>query len=238
MENSSFELFQNPHFNNFLESSPGITGIFNFDTLQYEYLSRNVRNILGYDPEDYLNGGLGFNYSILNSTHADIIASSIYPMYLEQCVKYASEGVLNRLRFSYEYIVNCKSGKRLWCLQQSTIIEIDEDGHPLLDLFTITDINAIKKDDLINFTIAKKNDQGIFETIHTSSFQTKDFSLLSGREMQILKLLCEGHSTPQIAGILHLSEHTVKTHRKNIMNKMEVRNRMDIVKIAYEKGIL
>jgi DNA-binding CsgD family transcriptional regulator len=238
IETNNFELFNNPQFNNFLELSPGVTGIFNFDTLQYEYISKNVKNIFGYDSDEFMNGGLRFNYSILNTTHADIIASNIFPMYLEQCVKYASAGNLKKLRFSYEYMVNCKSGKAIWCLHQSTIMEVDENGYPLLDLFIITDINETKKDDLINFTIAKKNDQDVFDTIHTFCYQTKDLGLLSGREMQILKLLCEGNTTPKIASILHLSEHTVKTHRKNIMQKMEVRNSMDIMKIAYEKGLL
>ncbi len=235
---NNFELFNNPQFNSFLELSPGVTGIFNFDTLQYEYYSKNVKSIFGYDSEDYLSGGLRFSYSILNHVHADIIASHIFPVYLEQCVKYASKDSLKKLRFSYEYMVNCKSGKTLWCLHQSTIIEVDENGYPLLDMFIITDINETKKDDLINFTIAKKNDQDFFETIHTIAYQTKDLSLLSGREMQILKLLCEGNTTPKIANILHLSEHTVKTHRKNIMQKMEVRNSMDIMKMAYEKGLM
>jgi DNA-binding CsgD family transcriptional regulator len=237
---NNFELLSNPQFNQFLELSPGVTGIFNFDTLQYEFYSKNVKHMFGYDAREYLDGGLRFSYSIINKVHADIIASHIFPVYLEHCVKYAQAGeAVKKFRFSYEYMVNTKSGKTIWCLHQSTIIEIDENGYPLLDLFIITDINETKKDDLINFTISKKNDRDdCYETIHTFAYPTKDLGLLSGREMQILKLLCEGNTTPKIASILHLSEHTVKTHRKNIMQKMEVHNSMDIMKIAYEKGLL
>jgi DNA-binding CsgD family transcriptional regulator len=238
MYQSNFSFLNNPQFDVFLESSPGIIGIFNFDKIGYEYITKNVKYIFGYEAEEYINGGLNFNFSKINPVHADIIASNVFPMYLEYCVKYASQGEIKKLRFSYEYKVNCKSGKALWCLHQSTIIEVDQDGYPLLDLFIITDINELKKDDLINFTIAKKDDQDYFETIHTATYQTRDISLLSAREMQVLQLLCEGKSTPKIALILHLSEHTVKTHRKNIMQKMEVKNTMDIMKIAYEKGLL
>lgn len=205
--------------------------------MQYEFYSKNVKSFFGYAASEYLEGGLGFAYSTFNKVHADIIATNIYPVYLEHCVKHASTG-LKKLRFSYEYMVNCKSGQTRWCQHQSAIIEVDENGYPLLDLFIITDINDTKKDDLINFTISKKNEDDFFETIQMFTYQTKDLSLLSGREMQILKLLCDGNTTPKIANILHLSEHTVKTHRKNIMQKMEVRNSMDIMKIAYEKGLL
>jgi DNA-binding CsgD family transcriptional regulator len=222
----------------FLESFPGIVGIFNFDTLQYQHYSENVRHFFGYTAEDYMKGGLDFSFSKINTIHAEIITTSVFPVFLEHCAKYSNNGEIKDLRFSYEYIVNCKSGKTIWCMHHSTILEVDEHGHPLLELFIITDINETKKDDLINFIISKKGKLGIFETINTFSYQTKDFSLLSSRERQILKLLCGGNSTPEIAKILYLSEHTIKTHRKNIMQKMKVKNKMDIVKIAFEKGLL
>jgi DNA-binding CsgD family transcriptional regulator len=238
MTKSISELLNNPGFGNFLESAPGIVGVFNYDNFQYEYFSKNVKNVLGYEAEDYINGGLGFSYSTLNSIHADIIATNIFPVYLDYCVKHASNEGLKKLRFSYEYLVNCKSGKSIWCQHQFTILEVDHKGSPIRDLFFITDINETKKDDLINFVIAQKNDQNIFETIYSIAYQTRDLSPLSVREMQILKLLCEGNSTPKIATILHLSEHTVKSHRKNILQKLEVKNTMDIIKIAYDKGLI
>jgi DNA-binding CsgD family transcriptional regulator len=231
------DIFNNSEFIELLESSPGVMGVFNYDTFQYKYISKNVKNIFGYDIEEYLDGGLNFKYSTLNKVHADIIATNIFPVYMEYCVKHASDEGVKRLRFSYEYKVNCKSGNSIWCLHQFTIIKVDNSGYPILDLFYISDISETKKDDLINFTIAQKNNNDVYETIYTVSHQTRDLSLLSGREMQIVKLLCEGNSTPKIANKLHLSEHTVKTHRKNILQKMEVKNTMDIVKIAYEKGL-
>ena len=232
-----FELLGNFNFNELLESSPGIIGIFNYDTFKYEYYSKNVKAILGYDSEEYMNGGLSFEYSTLNNIHSDIITTNIFPAYIEYCIKYAANEEVKQLRFSYEYMVNTKSGRKIWCAHQSTIIKLDANGHPILNLFFISDISDTKKDDLINFNISKKDENGVYETIHSIAYETRKLTLLSSREMQILKLLCEGNSTPKIADKLNLSEHTVKTHRKNILQKMEVKNTMDIVKIAYDKGI-
>ncbi|HWZ23383.1 MAG TPA: helix-turn-helix transcriptional regulator, partial [Cytophagaceae bacterium] len=213
MKKDLLELFDNPKFNHFLEFSPGIVGVFNYDTFQYEYFSKNVKGILGYDSEEYMNGGLGFKYSTLHDIHADIITSNIFPKYIEYCIKYAPNEEVKKLRFSYEYMVNSKSGKKVWCVHQSTIIKLDSNGYPILDLFFISDITETKKDDIINFNISKKNEEGIYETIYSIAYETRKLSLLSSREMQILKLLCEGNSTPKIADKLNLSEHTVKTHR-------------------------
>ena len=53
---------------------------------------------------------------------------------------------------------------------------------------------------------------------------------LSARELEILALLKEGLTNKQISDNLFLSEFTVKTHRKNIMSKMEVNNIVDLLK--------
>ncbi len=227
-----------PIIKNLLELYPGIMGIFNYNSFKYEFFSPNVEKILGYSAEEYIEGGLAFSYSTLNNIHASIITSEIYPVYLEYCVKHSPNEGIKRLRFSYEYQVNAKYGASIWCQHQFTIIEVDAKGFPILDLFCITDINDSKKDDVINFVISQKNDNEIYETIFTNGYQTRDLTVLSNRELQVLKLLCEGNSTPKIAAILNLSEHTVKSHRKNILLKMEVKNSMDIVKIAHDNGFI
>jgi two-component system nitrate/nitrite response regulator NarL len=55
---------------------------------------------------------------------------------------------------------------------------------------------------------------------------------LTNREIQILKLVAKGQSNQQIADELFVSYHTVKTHRKNLLRKLEVNSVVDLVKIA------
>ena len=58
------------------------------------------------------------------------------------------------------------------------------------------------------------------------------------REMEIIKLVAEGHSNKQIADMLFLSTHTVTTHRKNIMGKLKVNNTAGLVLFAVRNNIL
>jgi DNA-binding NarL/FixJ family response regulator len=60
---------------------------------------------------------------------------------------------------------------------------------------------------------------------------------LSGRERQVLQLIAEGHTSPEIAGTLHISTHTVDTHRRRIMEKLELHNVVDLVKFALRHGL-
>ncbi len=61
---------------------------------------------------------------------------------------------------------------------------------------------------------------------------------LSDRELSILSLLGEGLSNKQIAKRLWLAEQTVKFHLTNIYRKLEVSNRTEAVRYAYEHGIV
>ncbi|MBK1440397.1 response regulator transcription factor [Parapedobacter sp. ISTM3] len=52
---------------------------------------------------------------------------------------------------------------------------------------------------------------------------------LSKRELEIIKLVSNGHTNQEIADILFLSIHTVMTHRKNILHKLDVRNTAEML---------
>lgn len=61
---------------------------------------------------------------------------------------------------------------------------------------------------------------------------------LSNRESEILKLIAEGNSTLTIADKLHLSHHTVNTHRKNILKKLKVKSPTELVIHAINLGLV
>lgn len=61
---------------------------------------------------------------------------------------------------------------------------------------------------------------------------------LSSRESEVLHLIAEGHTNQEIAGLLHLSLYTVKSHARNIFSKLGVKNRTEAVARARLVGIL
>lgn len=64
------------------------------------------------------------------------------------------------------------------------------------------------------------------------------YETLTLREREILKMIAEGYSSPEIADRLVLSPRTVETHRANIMRKLELRSTADLVRYAIRHGIL
>lgn len=58
---------------------------------------------------------------------------------------------------------------------------------------------------------------------------------LTKRETEVLKLIVEGHTSPEIAKLLFISPRTVETHRANLMSKLEIKNTAALVRYALEK---
>lgn len=61
---------------------------------------------------------------------------------------------------------------------------------------------------------------------------------LTAREMDVLHLIAEGKSNKEVASLLHISENTANYHVKNILAKLHLRNRAQVVAYAYREGIL
>ena len=61
---------------------------------------------------------------------------------------------------------------------------------------------------------------------------------LTARETEVLRLIAQGLSNPEIAGQLYISEATVKTHINNTFAKIGARHRAEAVRYAYRKGIV
>ena len=64
------------------------------------------------------------------------------------------------------------------------------------------------------------------------------YKQLTDREREILKLLAEGNNTREIADMLVISVKTVEGHKTNLMSKLDIHNRTDLVKYALRKGII
>jgi DNA-binding NarL/FixJ family response regulator len=64
------------------------------------------------------------------------------------------------------------------------------------------------------------------------------YAKLSGREREVFQMMAEGRSTREISDTLCISMSTVKAHRVNIMNKLEIENLSQLIQFAIELGIV
>jgi len=61
---------------------------------------------------------------------------------------------------------------------------------------------------------------------------------LTNREEEVVKLIAEAHTNAQIAEILHVSQKTVESHRANVLRKLGMHDRVQLVRYAIRRGLV
>jgi DNA-binding NarL/FixJ family response regulator len=74
--------------------------------------------------------------------------------------------------------------------------------------------------------------------IERADERDEDYEPLTPRELEILKLIAEGHTSKEIAGQLYISIKTVERHRANILGKLGMRDRVDLTRYAIRRGLI
>lgn len=71
--------------------------------------------------------------------------------------------------------------------------------------------------------------------LHELSLSDDD---LTPRELEVLHLIADGMSNPEIAALLNISPNTVTRHRANLMQKLNVHNRVELIHTAFSRGLI
>lgn len=106
-------------------------------------------------------------------------------------------------------------------------------------------LKKCNKEDLFNAIEHVAEDKKFYCSVVTQfllkeyrSLQDSDKQLLTHREIQILQKLVNGNSNKEISNELNISESTVKTHRKNLMNKVGAYNLLTLVRYACRSNLI
>jgi DNA-binding NarL/FixJ family response regulator len=68
--------------------------------------------------------------------------------------------------------------------------------------------------------------------------EDEHFDVLTPRELEVLKLIAEAHTSKEIATLLFISIKTVERHRQNILDKLGMRDRVELTRYAIRRGLI
>ena len=227
-------------YNALLANINGFFIICNFTTGQYEYISTNIKDYLGYDITSYSITQLTHLITaILHEKHIKFMLNLLFPVVLQ----YFKENATALTGMDYRFTC-CAKLKNIyhnfeWYLIDTTVIQTDANGFPLKTLITCTNINQFKKDEHVYYNILKKNNDGVYE-IMLEGTENDEFDEyhLTPREIQIVNLISQGFLNKQIADKLSITTHTVQTHRKNILKKTKCQGTAELTNFAFSRGLL
>ena len=89
-----------------------------------------------------------------------------------------------------------------------------------------------------SFLYPSAADTLIRDLIERANERGEDFDLLTPRELEVLKLIAEGHSSKEIAAMLVISVKTVDQHRTNMLEKLGMHDRVGLTRYAIRRGLI
>lgn len=144
------------------------------------------------------------------------------------------------LKSSYCFRMKTASGNYELFHHQAIHTLEDEDKKLIQAINIHTNIHYITHQNPYTVLISGISPRNDFHQIKINSPLLVDSLLteLTRREKEILSLIAKGYSGKEISEILILSEHTIRTHRKNILKKTNSRNSKELLKKAFEWGLI
>lgn len=203
--------------------------IMDFSSAEFLYAADDIDRIWGYQDEILLEQGMHFLMNVFPPEH------------LEPHLKLSTAGWTfgnslppDKLLYStanFDNINRKKSGKLFRILTRQITVRLDADGKIWLTLAIFTDISHIKKPDIndkprLSYYVPATGD---FLIYNPSTESMVNLDILTDRERQVLRLYSGGKTAKEIACELYLSDHTVQTHRSNMLKKTGCKNLAELV---------
>jgi DNA-binding NarL/FixJ family response regulator len=121
----------------------------------------------------------------------------------------------------------------------TSIIDAGAKGYILKDIEPFELIHAIKTILSNKIYYSSSIAVALLDTEKNSQDKkTLKYHDLTKREIQILRLIAQEKTNTEIADILFIAKRTVETHRHNLINKLDVKNSIGLIKLAYEMKLI
>lgn len=247
-EKSTFASYQlSPQLRNFAALfAPGLFYyyVLNFPRLELEFVHEGSREVLGIEPEDVtMENLIGF-----------LAAEEREPMAQKEAVvvdffwNYLDPGEALFYKSVYFFKIVDADGKKRNMLHQATVLTLTDNNEPEYVMVVHTDVSHLKFIDTkkVSF-VSLHGKQSYFDVeIIKQRFDPKSVKRkktllkdsLTKREKEIIRLIGQGYRAEKIADELNISVHTVRTHRKNILNKSDCKNITELVAKCLIEGTI
>ncbi|WP_034041553.1 LuxR C-terminal-related transcriptional regulator [Wocania ichthyoenteri] len=209
----------------------------NTQDLSFEFISKNIKACLGVDKNELKARGMRYFWSKMHPDDLELWLKA-----LNELMNFTlnNTSIDDRKKMSYTWNYRLKNAKDNYVnvIQNTTPLEFDSDDKPIIGLahYTVLD-SKIKLDITATAKILNANSE--YETIYFNNFSQKLLSDgISNRERDIIRLLLLNKSSKAIAENLSISSHTVDTHRRNILKKLNISSTGELVALLKLKNTI
>lgn len=212
----------------FLPYSSTFFCITNTQNLKFEYISKNFNSCLGIKPDILISEGMRYFWSRIHPDDIETWLSALNHL-MEFTLNDIDIEDRNRMNYTWNYRFKNAEGTYVNIIQNTTPLAFDAEMKPIIGLAHYTVIDSkIKMDITASAKILNANDE--YETIYFNNFSQKLLKEgISNRERDVIRLLIQNLSSKEISERLNISSHTVDTHRRNILKKLNISSTGELV---------
>lgn len=208
--------------------------IIDYQKRGFEYVSDNPLFLCGHTAEEIKEMGYNFYFNHVMPKDLDLLlkVNEIGFLFYEKIP------LVERKEYtiSYDFHIRNDEGKNVLINQKLTPLFLTTEGK-IWKAMCIVSLSSKRNSG--NIRIYRKGNQQVFSYDFKGNFWKMNEPVkLSKREIEILQLSARGYSIQQIAETLFISAGTVKYHRKNLFEKLEVGNISEAILIATNNKLL
>ena len=212
----------------FLPYSSTFFCITNTQELKFEYISKNFNSCLGIDPKLLDAQGMRYFWSRIHPEDVEVWLSALNHL-MEFTLAQVPIDKRKLMNYTWNYRFKNSKGEYVNIIQNTTPLAFDADMKPIIGLahYTVTNPNIT-----MDITASAKmlNQKNEYETLFFNNFSQKLLKDgISNRERDVIRLLVLNQSSKQISDKLNISSHTVDTHRRNILKKLNISSTGELI---------
>lgn len=194
--------------------------LFRYASCSFIYMDLCYESFTGYAPKEHERGGLDFWFSKVHPDDRRMLGDRII-----ESLKISKHLFNGRHRDPHVLNYRFKKGTGEWMWIQHSVYNLSIGADGKLD-------KVLHRLQLLDLAQNPVNDTGIRYNVVLNN--TDPVNALTDREKQVLKLIAEGFSTKMIAGQLKITINTVETHRRHLLEKLDAKNSMELIRKAFK----
>lgn len=221
-----------------LKATNSYSYVVDYRTGGYIFFSSSFTDVANYPVHLLKKEGIRHYTSLIQKQDWEIINNQIFKSICGFLTEASSKPAAKH-RFIFNYRIQQPNGSTLSIRQINHYNKVDEQGRPLVNSGVCTVIPYPVPNYKITYLAQSLNSNYIWENEDVKSFMPDQelANHLSPAELNILHWIRNGYSSEKIAEQLNRSLHTIKTHRKNMLEKTQSRNTAELLQFSLAHGL-
>lgn len=204
--------------------------ITNTVTQNFEYVSKNFKACTGIEKKKMMDGGMNYFWTLFHKEDIKLWLECLQSLMEFTMLELEAEK-RSKMSYTWNYRIKKGNGDYVNIIQNTTPMQFDDAGKPVIGLAHYTVLDAAIYMDICA-SAKYLNEQNEYETLFFKNMSTKNLlGAATNRERDVIRLLLLNLNSDEIAERLYLSKHTVATHRRNIMKKFNISSMGELISL-------